>query len=250
MPINNETRKDPKIAREVLERLLPDAGARKSCLRFLCDSIQLAHQLAPGSWGLTLQKDLVRLNVGHIEVMTFEHDRIHVVFDRDTKPRDLGTIPDVHIGSKTPVYKSVKSSSSCNFPASKATGILPLIRESHHQLIKQAVETPRNNMTARAHSPGVLRYLEEEVGIHLPKIRKMYRESFLQTGYTGRNANNHPARVQSYCQPSVRVTDHEPNSSCSGRGRCGCRGAEEGLSRRRALFRLHRRRAVWWKGLV
>lgn len=168
MANTNETRKDPKIAREVLERLLPDARARKSCLRFLCDSIQLAHQLSPSSWGLTLQKDLVRLNIGHIEVVTIEHDRIHVVFDRDTMPRDLGTIPDIHIGSKTPVYKSVKSSSSCDFPASKATGALPLIRKSHHQLIKQASETRRHNMTARAHSPGVLRYLEEEVGIHLP----------------------------------------------------------------------------------
>lgn len=79
MRINNETRKDPKTAREVLERLLPDARARKICLRYLCDSIQLTHQLAPSSWGLTLQRNMLRLNVGHIEVVTIEQGRIHKV---------------------------------------------------------------------------------------------------------------------------------------------------------------------------
>ena len=168
MLINNETRKDPKIAREVLERLLPDARVRKICLRYLCDSIQLTHQLAPSSWGLTLQKDMVRLNVGHIEVLTVGQARIHVVFDRNVEPQDLRDMPGVQIDPRTPVYESVESSAGCDFPASQANSALRLIRESHHQLINQASKTLRHNMTARAHSPGVLRYLEEEVGILLP----------------------------------------------------------------------------------
>lgn len=97
MTITEETRNDPKTAREVLEGLLPDAHVRKLCLRFLCDSIQLAHQLVPSSWGLTLQKDLVRLNVGRIEVMTISQARVHVVFDRNAEPRDLRRTPGVHM---------------------------------------------------------------------------------------------------------------------------------------------------------
>ncbi len=166
MAITNEARKDPKVARDVLERLLPDAHIRNTCLRFLSVSIQLAHQLSPGSWGLTLQKDMVRLNVGQIEVMTIGEGRIHVVFDRHAEPGDLRAMPGVQLDPKTPVYVSVECSSGCDFLAIKATSVLPVIRESHHLLIGQAGQTPRNNGTARAHSPGVLRYLEEEVGIH------------------------------------------------------------------------------------
>jgi hypothetical protein len=168
MPIANEARKDPNVAREVLERLLPDQHIRKTCLSFLRESIQLAHQLSPASWGLTLQKDIVRLNVGHIEVITIGQTRIHVVFDCNAEPRDLRTLPSVQIEPKTPLYKSVKSSSGCGFSASQVSSVLPLIRESHRQLVKQAVDTPRHNMTARAHSPGVLRYLEELLDTHLP----------------------------------------------------------------------------------
>ncbi|MDC8447680.1 MAG: hypothetical protein LV473_04930 [Nitrospira sp.] len=102
MKITEETRKDPKTAREVLETLLPDAHVRKLCLRFLCDSIQLAHPLAPSSWGLTLQKDRVRLNVGHIEVMTIIQAWIHVVFNRNAEPRDLRSTPGVQMHPKLP----------------------------------------------------------------------------------------------------------------------------------------------------
>lgn len=168
MKITNETRKDPRAAREVLETLLPDAHVRKLCLRFLCDSIQLAHQLAPSSWGLTLQKDLVRLNVGHIEVMTISQARIHVVFDRNAEPRGLRSTPGVQMHPKTPIYQSVKSSAGCDFSASQANSLLPMICESHHQLIKQAVGTPRHNMTVGAHSSGILRYLEKLLETHLP----------------------------------------------------------------------------------
>lgn len=165
MPITKEERRDSKIAQDVLERLLPDVQSRKVCLRFLCESIQLAHQLSPSSWGVTLQKDLVRLNVGQIEAMTIKQDRVHVVFARDAKPPELQAITDLHFDSKAPLYKSVERSSGCDFPASKAGDALPPIREFHHRLIKQAAKTPRHNMTAGAHSPGVLLYLDEELGI-------------------------------------------------------------------------------------
>lgn len=168
MPISNETRKEPKTAREVLEKLLPDARVRNLCLRYLCDSIQLTYQLAPSSWGLTLQKDMVRLNVGHIEVLTVGQARVHVVFDRNDEPQDLRDLPGVQIDPRTPLYESVKSSAGCDFPASQASSVFPLIRASHHHLIEQASKTLRHNMAARAHSPGVLRYLEDEVGILLP----------------------------------------------------------------------------------
>lgn len=168
MTITEETRKDPRTAREVLERLLPDLQGRKACLRFLCDSIQLAHQLSPSSWGITLQKNLVRFNVGHIEVMTIDQDRIHVVLDRDTKPPNLDTLVDIHIDPKTPLYQSLKCSLGCEFLHAKANHALALIGDSHVRLVRQAAITPRHNMTASAHSPGVLLYLEEELGIQLP----------------------------------------------------------------------------------
>jgi hypothetical protein len=111
---------------------------------------------------------MVRLNVGQIEVMTISEARIHVVFDRNAEPGDLRVMPGVQIDPKIPLYESVECSSGCDLPAIKVTGVLPIIRKSHLLLIKRAGETPRHNMTARAHSPCVLRYLEGAVGIHLP----------------------------------------------------------------------------------
>ncbi len=163
-----EERKEAKSAQSVLERLLPDGQSRTLCLRFLCDTIRLAHQLAPRSWGVTLQKDLVRLNVGHIEVMTILQDRIHIVLDRNAIPPELLTIQGLQMDSKTPLYKWVACSSGCDFPTKQASATLPLIRASHHQLTTQAAATPRHNMTARAHSPGVLRYLAEVLDLDLP----------------------------------------------------------------------------------
>lgn len=166
--MTQEERKEARSARGVFERLLSDDQIRTLCLRFLYDTICLAHQLAPGSWGITLQKNLVRLNVGHIEVMTIMQDRIHVVLDRNAIPLELQTIQGLQMDSKTPLYKRVACSSGCDFPAKQTSATLPLIRASHHQLIKEAVETPRHNMTAGAHSPGVLRYLEEMLDLDLP----------------------------------------------------------------------------------
>lgn len=141
MPITQGERRESKLARDVLERLLQDVSSRNLCLRFLYDSIHLAHQLSSDSWGITLQKDLVRLNVGQIEVMTILQDRIHVVLDRYAIPPELEAIQGLQVDSKTPVYKWVECSSGCDFPVRKASATLPLIRASHHQLIKQAVET-------------------------------------------------------------------------------------------------------------
>lgn len=163
-----EEREEAKSAQSVLERLLPDGQSRILCLRFLCDTIRLAHQLAPRSWGITLQKDLVRLNVGHIEVMTILQDRIHVVLDRNAIPPELLTIQGLQMDSKTPLYRWVACSSGCDFPTKQASATLPLIRASHHQLTTQAAATPRHNMTARAHSPGVLRYLVVVLDLDLP----------------------------------------------------------------------------------
>ena len=166
MPPN---RTDPNRARVILETLLPEEDTRIACMRFLADSIQLAHRWRPSSWGITLQHDLVRLNVGRIEAITVLDQMLHVVLHRDIQPKGLlNILRGAPKGKSRTLYRSVKGSFACDIKLKQIKTVLPLISESHRYLVRKAGDTPRNSGTAKAHSPGVLRHLEEVLAIKLP----------------------------------------------------------------------------------
>ncbi len=159
-------RHDSATARFVVETLLPDSEIRDDCLAALIKSIQLANQLAPGRWGVTLTKQQIRLNVGRIEVLTFRKDSLHFVLFAKQFPKVLKGIEGV-VWNENPVYQSVPGSFYCEITPEDIRELLPDFLRYHQELIQRAAETSRHSMMATAHSPGVLRYLEEAYGVVL-----------------------------------------------------------------------------------
>lgn len=161
-------RNDALVAREMIERLLPDSYVRNSVLQFLVIAIQQANSIEPAGWGLTLKKSCVRLNVGKIETIAIYSNWIHLILI-GPKPRGLENIVGVELNPKARTqYASVPGSFPLGFPAGEFPSAQPLVVKAHRDLIKRAALTAKSSTWAASHSPGVLRYLETETGTSLP----------------------------------------------------------------------------------
>jgi 5-methylcytosine-specific restriction protein A len=161
-------RMNPVNARSVAERLLPDPTIRIECLRSFAESVAFAHDVNPERWGVTLLQDAIRLNVGRIEVLTLVAGEFHLLLHRPsisttTRTSNLLTLDEPEGG----FYKSVPESVACNFGPEAITMILPMVRDSHHNLIRDAAILPLNPASKHAHSPGVIQFLVEDTGITL-----------------------------------------------------------------------------------
>jgi hypothetical protein len=66
-----ENREDPAFAASVMERLCPSPADRFLVLQQLLASIEIAKQISPDVWAVTLFNYGFRLNVGQVEAMTY-----------------------------------------------------------------------------------------------------------------------------------------------------------------------------------
>jgi len=160
-------------AKSLIETFLPEANVRKLCLEALAESIILAHQENSSRWGITLFPNLVRLNVGMIETFVISPNKLYMIADFSTLNLDIADIKGVEIYASTPdlyvgVYKSVPGSTGCEFPANLFSKVKPYLWDSHRQLVINAATTRRHPTTQDAHSPGILIYLRNELGIQMP----------------------------------------------------------------------------------
>lgn len=167
-------RTNPDSAAEVIQSLILEETDQQVCLEFLANSIGIAHALSPNRWGATLKKNLIRLNVGKIEVVTLLPGVLHCILDLDTIPEKLwkDEIVNLHRSEYDPeigVYKSVPKSVACNMLVENAEKVIPLIQDSHRILVQKASQTGRHAMTKKAHSPAVIDYLSSYLGRKIPK---------------------------------------------------------------------------------
>ena len=158
---------------EIVQMLIPEEENRRTCLIFLADSINTASLLAPDRWGLTLKKDLIRLNVGKIEVLALFPFVVHCLVDLDSIPQEIRKderfkLLENETDPRLGYYKSVPGSVVCNIIAEDFEGVLPIIQEAHRILIENASQTGRNPMTKKAHSPAVVDYLSAYLGREIP----------------------------------------------------------------------------------
>ena len=134
----------------------------------MADSVELAHAEVPSEWGITLFSEMVRLNVGKIEVLAYVANMVHCIIDSQHVPTALRHRQDVELIIKPDgVLRSVPVSAVCNFPAELAAELFPLLRSSHDSLIRAASKAPLNPAARRAYSPGVTDFLSSTVGRQL-----------------------------------------------------------------------------------
>jgi len=161
-------------AAKVFRDLIPEERDRQICLEFFANSIAIAHALHPERWGITLKKDMIRLNVGNIEVVTLVPELLHCMLDLDTIPKEIwkNEIVDLDMNEHDPelgFYKSVPKSVACYMLIEDAKTVIPLIKDSHRLLVENASQTRRHAMAKRAHSPGVIDYLASCLGREVPR---------------------------------------------------------------------------------
>ena len=166
-------RANPEVANNVFQKLLPNKSDKKVILEFLANSIEIAHSISPSCWGITLNKNFVRLNVGNIEVI-YIAEIFRCILDHDAIPSNLWDDEIVVLGKnehdpEAGFYKSVPNSVACNMFIEDAKVVLPQIDESHRILVENAAQTGRHAMTKKAHSPAVIDYLASFLDRRIPK---------------------------------------------------------------------------------
>ena len=166
-------RANPDSADEVFQSLIPSKSDKKVILEFLAISIEIAHSISPNCWGITLQNNLVRLNVGKIEVISLL-DIFHCILDLETIPTTLWNDEIVALSKnehdpEAGFYKGVPNSVACNMFIEDAKVVSPQIEESHRILVENAAQTGRHAMTKKAHSPAVIDYLVSFLDRRIPK---------------------------------------------------------------------------------
>ena len=87
-------------AAEVFDHLFPDSQVRHHCASAMAESVAIAHAEVPHGWGITLFTDMVRLNVGRIEVLAYFADMVHCIIDSQQVPTALQQRQDVELISK------------------------------------------------------------------------------------------------------------------------------------------------------
>src|SRR5687768_10218685 len=83
-------RSDPDAARQVIEHLLPNPADRKKVLGLLCEGIRRANDVGGSCWSVTLDHDLVRLNIGKVEVFALQPGWVRFVVHRASAPDSFG----------------------------------------------------------------------------------------------------------------------------------------------------------------
>lgn len=162
----NRTKRDSAV--EVFERLFPDQDVRDACASAMAESVQFAHAEAPNGWAVTLFKNVIRLNVGRIEVLAYFPGWVHCIVDSEQVPAAVEQWEDVELGVEPGgVLRSVPVSAVCNFPAELASEVLPLLRPCHNALIRAASGHQLHWNAQRAYSPAVIEFLSLAVGYQL-----------------------------------------------------------------------------------
>ncbi len=163
-------RTDKENAKAVFETLLPNEPSRRLCLEFLASSIRTAHKTASDRWGITLYRNLVLMNCGRIEVLQVLPNLMHVIITTDDLPRfPPKTTVEIYSGDGGGYYTSVRSSVAVEFPDGEAEFILPKLKKSHTSLIQQAARSRLVLGRKKAHSSGVIEFLEDRLNQRLPQ---------------------------------------------------------------------------------
>ena len=155
-------RNDAETARRIIEKLLPNPDERRLILEFFIALLMFANE-KPDAWGVILHPAQVglsvgggflaiRINIGRMYLASIEKDAPTTTNPKETFLR----FPYSHWREKA-IAEWLPLLSDF-FP----------VAEAFIRVTNAASQTPLMRPSRQAHSPGVLRYLEEEMDITLP----------------------------------------------------------------------------------
>jgi 5-methylcytosine-specific restriction protein A len=158
---------DPDV-KDVVAGFLPDPVDRSIALRQLVTSADHAQFVAPDAWGVTLHKNLFRLNVGKVEVLVVGQG-----FIRLNCVGRHGTPPLVGPHFKQPGYLSVRSP-CCAYigPIDQFARIQADLQRSHREFIgvvgRTRTGTPVSGSPhTRSHSKSLMAYARSVTAVEV-----------------------------------------------------------------------------------
>ncbi len=150
---------NPASTELLLAGFLPDLWQRSVAIRQLVDSAEHARFVAPDAWGVTLHRDLFRLNVGRVEVLVVGAGfiRVNCLGSAGTppfagpryEPQDYQSVPVPHVAYFGPIDE---------YPTVQAE-----LRRPHHHFIEQVGRTRTGEPVSgsphrRSHSDALITY--------------------------------------------------------------------------------------------
>lgn len=174
MKFSTLDRAHPDGAARTLQKLFPDSEVRLQVLEIVADSIETAHRIDPGGWGLTLAARSLRLNVGRGAALSLAKDQLCVALDLrqlDAKARRV-LQQEAHLENPGRL-KTAPHAAFATIEGAQIARLWPVVEEAHHQFLRDAAHgfdsrAPQSISWRDAHSPGVVQMLRFELGRELP----------------------------------------------------------------------------------
>ena len=176
-------RSSAESARRFVETKIPDAARRRKFLEIFAAVIERAHAHGGRLWSVTLLPTALRLNVGRVMVMELTGSRDHWL------PLDTS-----HLGEEEKQWLENRATLNDSFrsipdlplyclAAGDYFEILPRVQDALLAFVDRAARTARSCPYASSYSPGVLKYLEQELGRKLPRIELPPSEGTRETEF-------------------------------------------------------------------
>ena len=158
-------RADSNSARLVAKTLFPDPKIRRHAAQILKFAVEIAAQMDGASWGVSLKRDAISLNVGRGEALILRPNRVEFL--------SLKVAPDSKISTEAAQRKSLPGAVRVSIAGEDLEREWPLWRAFLQATIERAAsefgaQNFQNPLWRGAHSPGVIGFLNEEFGGEIP----------------------------------------------------------------------------------
>lgn len=159
--------------RDFVRRLLPSQGIRSECCRRLAASIQIAHDVNPARWGVTLLPGAIRVNVGPAEAAFLAADGLRLMLDAATVTEDGASGVVDRLDSTEPAdFASVPNSIYVSIPIdnlAELRRIITKLKHAHEVHLRTSAARGFNGATRKGHHPALVGQIAHEAVTDLPQ---------------------------------------------------------------------------------
>ena len=136
-------------------------------LKALAHSVNVANKASPSKWGLRLNRTSVMLKVGSVEVLQFGEGWFHELVLGKLIPRNARA--NSRLKFNNPPYVNAPGCETCDMSFSEGAETYPAVLPAHEAAIRIASRSRRHPSTTKDHSPGVIVFVAQRLGVQLPQ---------------------------------------------------------------------------------
>lgn len=162
----SDYRDSAEYAARVMERLFPDEEVRQSCAALLAETLKQVADYPPEIWMISLGDRLIRLNIGRWAVVTLrDEQQIDLAIDLSVlEPTVRRDIEELGAEISSEEFKALPGVSWVRVPAAQLEAIWGLVKPNFSHCVTRAAQGTKRTPYLKTHSPGVVAYLNQELG--------------------------------------------------------------------------------------